>query len=445
MILFIFLALSAIYVFPGDNYSIYREGKLIAVSEITADKNSLFERVLWLDGYSKEYTETKTSFGDYLKYSSKTYYENNKIPLIYSLNGTNLEKRLSEKNVSISLLDKTDYIKRNSSIALFLYSLTSMKQKLYSFDLDRNTYFYSEYDGKSVKIKDESFRVFKSKNFAFDSAFIYGLKIIREKNPVPLKNPYSINFSKIYTEDDFTLKKRHILFSFDCFSGELSYDNLKESVVVILPFSFSSDYNGNIGGSIKPYTSRQIAEYLTCPVISLQIDLDRESRCELPERINKLEKELKSAYSEIIFIAFNDICIDLCRSKINSKKILINPPLTQLNEWERMMFAKYSAKKEYLFTSFGKFKAFEAMDSSIEVDDLSNLYAKSGDAYLILSRTVMTKEEVSAAERMKNKAYYIKNIDRRLNSYNIYDLWSFENNIFVNKKVLGFINSLIKK
>lgn len=106
------------------------------------------------------------------------------------------------------------------------------------------------------------------------------------------------------------------------------------------------------------------------------------------------------------------------------------------------MFARYSVNSKYLFKSKEKFMEYEGLSPLKNKTGLASLYSAQQPVIFVFSSSVLSDAEVSAAKRIKGKVYYIKNIDRRLNSYNIYDLWSFEKNVFINRKILDFINGL---
>jgi len=442
--LYLFLLLIPLIAFSDETqyFSIFRGEERVAVSEIISSKGKISERVLWLDGFSKEYTESFISLTETPEYSSKTYYENDKLPIIISLRGNRFEKRFSDKLISTSLREEVEFIHRNSNIILFLSFAKGINKKINCYDSDRMENFTAEFIKGEIYVDGKDIGDYYAGKSLLDSAKLFGLKIVREKEKILVKNPYTINLSKIYTEDDFTLKKRHIQFSFDCFEGEIAFDKPSDTLVVILPFSFSSDMNGNSGSSIRPFTVLQIAEYIKSPALLLQISLKPEERTKLPQKIADIEKELLKSYGRVLFIAFNDICIDLAESRVKSDKIMINPPLPEVSEWSDMMFARYSVNSKYLFKSKEKFMEYEGLSPLKNKTGLASLYSAQQPAIFVFSSSVLSDAEASAAKRIKGKVYYIKNIDRRLNSYNIYDLWSFEKNVFINRKILDFINGL---
>ena len=445
MILILFLLLPVfIFSAEADYYIIYRGDAPAAYSEITSNGNKFKERVLWFDGYSKEYSETELTIDGKIKYSSEIYYENDKLPIICNLNDGRFEKRMSDRLIKTTIDSDIDFMLKNSNIALFLSGLCRKNGEFKIFDIDKMKSFETFVSDKFVKIKDKEYKIFRGKNTILDSGEIYGLKIIKSKTPISIVNPYTVNLSKIYTEDDFVKKKHHLYYDYGSFFGEVSYDRQSDTVIVILPFSFSSDYNGNLN-SIKSYTVRQIAENLKYPVLSLQFNMQRTSRKDLAGRIKDLEKELLRAYSRVIFIGFNDICIDLAESGVSGRKIFINPPLMGIKEWSEMMFVKYSAKSYYLFSSAAKLNEYEAIDTLITEKKIFESYSKSKDSYYIFSKSVLSEKELAKSKKIAGTVFYIKNIDRRLNSYNIYDLWSFEKNILINQKIFSLIGGIIKK
>ncbi|MDD3802950.1 MAG: hypothetical protein PHW02_01005 [bacterium] len=447
MIFFIFLFLSSLLIHTGDlsYYSIYRDGNLAAKSAIEYSTGSISERVLWVDGFSKEYTETDFTLFNEIKYSSKTYYENDKLPLTYTLDGTFIKKYTPARETRIKIKSDINFVHRNTNINMLVVLSALSSKKINYFDCDKNSYGEALLKNRELMLSNAKAIIFGCKNAGFDSAYVYGFKIVREKEALNIKNPYTFNISGIHTEDDFERKKRHIQFSYDCFSGEIAFDEIEDTIVVVLPFTCSSDYDGNIGNFIKPFTMKQIAENIPYPVLSLEIDFGLSDGTDLPEKILLLERELGKSYGKIIFIAFNDLCVDLAKSKAQSRKILFNPPLLNIDEWSRMVFNKYSAKKKYLFSNYEKFREFEMLNRFSSEMKLSELYSSLENSSFIFSKSAMTQSELDKASEIKGTIYYIKNIDRRLNSYNIYDLWSFEESIFISKKVLDFINGLIKK
>ncbi|PIP14584.1 MAG: hypothetical protein COX48_00010 [bacterium (Candidatus Stahlbacteria) CG23_combo_of_CG06-09_8_20_14_all_34_7] len=445
MILLIFLLFPAL-LFSNElyYYIVSRDDVPTAYSEIYYAKNKIIERVLWFDGYSKEYSETKIDFENKIEYSSEIYYEDNKLPIKYTLTDGIFEKRLNDKIIKMHIDKDIKFVHKNSNLMLFLYFINENKEECVIFNCDKMNYFKPYAENLNLKIKGNEYKIFKGKNSVIDSAYIYNFQIRKSKTSLTIQNPYRINISKVFTERDFNKKKHHIAFSNKEFSGEISYDYKSDTIIVILPFSFSSDYNGNIS-SMKSFSSKQISENLMYPVLSLQLNLKSKMRHKLAKMIILLEEELKNSYSNIVFIAFNDLCIDLAKSKVKSRKIYINPPVLSIKEWSKVMFEKYSAKHKYMFSNISNFILYESLDTSITEEDIIETYSKSQNTYYLFSKTVMNNSEIKNAGKIKGDVFYIKNIDRRLNSYNIYDLWSFESDIQINKKIFNLINGIIKK
>ncbi|HAV91845.1 TPA: hypothetical protein DCW38_01515, partial [candidate division WOR-3 bacterium] len=225
MILILFLLLPVfIFSAEADYYIIYRGDAPAAYSEITSNGNKFKERVLWFDGYSKEYSETELTIGGKIKYSSKIYYENDKLPIISNLNDGRFEKRMSDRLIKTTIDSDIDFMLKNSNIALFLSGLCRKNGEFKIFDIDKMKSFETFVSDKFVKIKDKEYKIFRGKNTILDSGEIYGLKIIKSKTPISIENPYTVNLSKIYTEDDFISKKHHLYYDYGSFLGEVSYD-----------------------------------------------------------------------------------------------------------------------------------------------------------------------------------------------------------------------------
>ena len=281
----------------------------------------------------------------------------------------------------------------------------------------------------------------------YPDSVLWGSYIFKKQNNYSnIENPYKADYSNIIKKEYFTKKKARKKIRIGNVLGELAFGKNNNEIVIILPFDYRSDKNGNMP-NINAYTTYQIAEKMQKTTFIFDYKgFNKPSINDIEKSLKQIDEYFKKHYKNVSYIAFNDM-VPLLVLTINDAKIIgINPPLNNYYDYQEMIFKKLNIYNNYIYTNLYTFIRYNPLDSALKQINFCELYRKSNNLYLIFSKEVMTDDELISARSLNTKGAFINNIDRRLNSYIIKkDLWSFRKIPRIHSRIINYINTIVNK
>ncbi len=427
VLLFPLLIFSTIY------YKITSNEKLCGYASINILSDSISEKYLWIDGFSKEYVYAKHTFYNGYKYKSLSYYKNNALPKKIEFSNN----KLYRKN--------------------YLYETKIKSDDIYSFvynpfaPLSTIIYLNKNYINKKNIIDVITGNAIKNTNFFYcsnnelypDTIRFYNYLFVKSKK-ITINNPYNMQVNDF--SEKYKIKKHHRTIKIGSIIGEMGFNKLYDKIVIILPFDYYSDLYGNTVNS-KSYNVLQIAEHIKYPTFIFDFnnynDLNKKN---IKKSIENIYIYFKRRFKKVVLIGFNQMTNVFFYSDINAKIIAFNPPVLKYNLYLKSMFSQLNKYNNYLFSNYNSYKNYDPFYTDLINNNFINEYNKhKNNLIIIFSKSVMNKNQLKNSEKIQCKKYYIRNIDRRLNSYIVnYDLWSFNNNRKIHRKIFDFINKILK-
>uniref|UniRef100_A0A7C3N9P3 Uncharacterized protein n=1 Tax=candidate division WOR-3 bacterium TaxID=2052148 RepID=A0A7C3N9P3_UNCW3 len=418
------------------SYIIFKDDKIVGYSSFEIKDFVILERTIFLDGFSKEYIFSKTDVKEnYFK--SYRYYADKNFPDFIEFKDGILVKKIGQKIFKYKI--KLNKIFGIENILTVSYLGGISEDSIFNFD--RNEILKVKKDGEKFSFGFGDYSIFRSKGI-IDSVFYLKYKYLKSGNNFEINNPYYLDLNYFYQPKDFFKKKNRKNIELKYTKIQISYNDENKEVLLITPFTFTSDMFGNISNLVTPFTQLQLSENLNIPTLIFEFKTKDVNPVTVKEGIKEIYEFLKKNYQKVNLLTFNHLFL-FCDIEKFDKVLLINPPLEDMNLWSEDFFKKLSVEKRYLFNNYEKFLKFEVVDTTIKENEIRNFYDKKENLIFIFSKDILSKSEIEKACKLKGKIYFVKNIDRRLNSYYKYDLWSFENNVFIDQKILNFLDELL--
>ncbi|MEJ5306885.1 MAG: hypothetical protein WHT27_01115 [candidate division WOR-3 bacterium] len=419
------------------SYTIFKGNKIVGYSNFEINNSLIIERTLFIDGFSKEYNLSKTSIKENT-FKCFKYYSDMAFPEFIEYNNGILKKTFHDKILKYKIKPYDFFGIENILTVSYLGGI----KKDSVFNFNRNEFLSVKRYGNRFIFGVGEYSIF-SKDGTIDSLYYFNYKYIKNETTVDIKNPYHIVLNKIFKPESFYKKKNRKFTELKHTKILLSYNDKTNTVVLITPFTFTSDKFGNISNTIIPFTQLQISENLNLPTLIFEFKNKELDRVEIEKALKEIYDFLKKDFKKVYLLSFNHIFL---YSNIENfdRIILINPPLIDLKIWAEDFYKKISFKNNYLFRSYEKFLKYEMVDTTLTIDEIELLYKKRNDLVFIFSKDILAKEEINKTFDLNGKVFFIKNVDRRLNSYYKYDLWSYENEIMIDNKIFDFLNVLLK-
>ncbi|MEO0233760.1 MAG: hypothetical protein ABIN11_01565 [candidate division WOR-3 bacterium] len=419
------------------SYTIFKENKIVGYSNLEIYNSMIIERTLFIDGFSKEYNLSKTNIKEN-SFKCYKYYSDRALPERIESNNGILKKSFYDKLLKYKI-KPYDFIGVENILTV---SYLGGIKKDSVFNFNRNEFLNVKRNGNEYIFGFGAYSIFY-KNGIIDSVYYFNYRYIKNDKIFEIKNPYSINVNRMYRPENFYKKKNRRFIELKYTNILLSYNDQRNTVVLITPFTFTSDMFGNISNSITPFTQLQISENLDIPTVIFEFKNKELNSVNIEKAINEIFDFLKRDFKKVYLLSFNHFFLYLNIENFD-RVILINPPLKDIKIWAEDFYKKISFKNNYLFRNYEKFLKYEIVDTTMTFDEIELFYKKRSDFLFIFSKDILEKEDIDRTFELKGKVYFIKNVDRRLNSYYKYDLWSYENNLMIDKKIFSFLNDLIK-
>lgn len=417
-------------------YTIFKDDKIVGYSNFEIKNFVILERTLFLDGFTKEYILSRTDVKRN-HFKSYRYYADMNLPDFIEFKDGILVKKIGQKIFKYKIKPYPLFGIENILTTSYLGGILGDS----IFNFDRNEILKVKKDGGKFSLSFGDYSIFKSKGIV-DSVFYLDYRYVKSQNYFEIKNPYYLDVTSFFQPKDFFKKKNRKNIDLKYTKLHLSYNEPKREVLLIAPFTLTSDMYGNISNLITPFTQIQISENIDIPTIIFEFKTKEVDPNMVMEGIQEIYEFLKKRYEKVHLLTFNHIFL-FCDIEKFDKVLLINPPIEDMNLWSEDFYKKLSVGNRYLFKNYEKFLKFEVIDTTIKEENIKNFYVKKENLIFIFSKDILSKSEMERVSKLNGKIYFIKNVDRRLNSYYKYDLWSYDKNIFIDQKVLNFIDHLL--
>ncbi|MEO0288421.1 MAG: hypothetical protein ABIN00_02140 [candidate division WOR-3 bacterium] len=419
------------------SYTIFKEHRIAGYSNLEINNSTIIEKTLFIDGFSKEYNLSKTQIKEN-KFKCYKYYSDMTLPDFIEYSDGFFKKNIGKKILKYKI-KPYDFIGIENVLSVSY--LGGIKRDSV-FNFNRNEFLSVNRDGNKFLFGCGEYFIF-NKDGIIDSVYYCNYRYVKNDITIEVKNPYSINLNKIFKAENFYKKRNRKFLELKHTKILVSYNDKKNIIVLITPFTLTSDMFGNISNTITPFTQLQISENLDIPTVIFEFKNKELDRVNIEEAIDEIYNFLKQDFKKIYLLSFNHIFLYSNVEKFD-KVILINPPVENLKVWAENFYKKISLKNGYLFKSYEKFLKYEIVDTTLTFEEINRFYMKRNDLIFIFSKDLLSKNDIEKTFDLNGKVYFIKNVDRRLNSYYKYDLWSYENDLMIDEKIFSFLNDLIK-
>lgn len=433
----LFILLFSLKLFPDANYIIYNSKGEAGYLTISVFKDSVYERVLMTDGFSREYTAASYSLRDGYSYKSVSYFADDQLPVKISCDG----KVLSRVSAGIKSSIRIDGSKT------IIYNGSAPASSALLINAGRNKWkAINAYSFKYISEPASGFKCFGKGTYP-DSIISGNYRICRTERYINIENPYAIDYSAYYIRDDFAKKKIVMELNIgEGARGELIMDAPSDTVAVVFPFTMNYDMYGNMSSQTAPFTSLQIGEGIAKPVYIFEFTINgKKDYASLSETVSEIDRYFSSRYKKVVYIAFNECALLAADVLPYASIIAINPVLEKCRDYSDMIFQR-SNKRLKIFAESERFFRSNPVFSKFEYADPVSIYSKQkGRRAYILSWSVLTPKERENSLGLSGKVVKMNNIDRRLNDNILYDLWSFKKKIKIDEKIIKYLNALINK
>ncbi|MFO8061501.1 MAG: hypothetical protein R6U31_01080 [bacterium] len=436
--IFILCILFYISLASSTGYTIFFKGRPAGYYYIEHKKGEVFEKALWIDGFSRHYSAGKHNFNDDYSYISTMYFRDNALPEKMQYFSGRFEKRGSNYSLNMPVSEK-DIIILNPQLPL--YAL------LQAVNSSSSVFFVP--DERIVPVSGSSIAGIEYSIFGNShspDSIIWGNYTFRRGQPVNFSNPYSIDYSSLITKEDFRQKPLSKKIRIGSINGEL-YFNRKEydKLVIVLPFNYFSDRYSNTV-STRPFTGYQIAQSIDCPVYIFDFAGDKPDSRSIIANIRAMYNYFSRHFSDIVFIGFNAYASVYLLTGIEAPLIAVNPPLIDYHSYTDLMFALYNAENDFIYSSAGIYRRYDPFYPLLKDRDMLNMYSRE-DILILYSADVLSQRELEALSSSKCPRISIRNVDRRLNSYKmkLSDLRNYKEVPHIHSEIKRYLNKLIEK
>ncbi len=434
VLLFIIITINS-----ASSYNIYYKAEIAGKYIIDYNYPYIRETALWTDGFSAQFSQSEHNFGSGYSYQSLSYIKDNTLPNSLHYESNVLDKRIGTINAHIKIKENVPFIIENS----LPFGAVMFVQRNGISDL------FSVTKDAFVKVKTEAGQIVSIDNIPvyvygdgiYPDSIIWAHYTLKKTNAFSyINNPYSKG--RVFKKSDFTKKPLHKIIRIGDIRGELCISGSGGDLVVILPFDIRSDRYGNTYNA-KVYTAYQLAESIHKNVFIFDfIGLKDFNVKSVMEQLRVIDSYFSAYYDNIHYIAFNDM-LPIAVDVFPERHIIgINPPVTDYDLYQSIVFGKYNKYSDFMYSSVKSFKVYNIFNNYFAQTDFIKLYNQHRHLKLIFSFSALNESETEKLMYIKCKYSKIKNIDRRLNSYIIgSDFWSFRTNIYINKSILQYINN----
>lgn len=432
--------LSLIIIFSSSAaYTIYYKGSEAGQYYVDYNYPHIQEKVLWTDGFSKQYTEALHDF--YAGYSLKSYsyIRNNALPNTVAYEGNVLNKRIGSIMTRSVMNKPIDMILDMSCpLGAVIYMHNSMDKLIYNITND-NLVKVKHINNQVRFVDGIPVSVF-GQEFYPDSIHWSHYRFIKNEYARNVINPFKRDMNTL-SREHFNKKPIQKKIRIGDIVGELSMNGNETDIAVILPFDMRSDRYGNMY-NVKAYTTYQLAQQLNCAVFVFDfLGLRSMAYDELKSQVKGIEQYFSHYFDNVTFIAFNDMC-PLAMEAVNARIIAFNPPLCRYDKYEQIMFSRLNSSNDFIYSSLHSFRQYNVLGNAYRDMDFIEMYNMADNLFIIVSSDVLDAEEMAGLNELDIKYTRISNVDRRLNSYIIdNDLHSYRHAPVINKSIITYINN----
>lgn len=436
--IFILCILSYIFLSASTGYTIFFKGRPAGHYYIERREYEVFEKALWIDGFSRHYSAGKHSFNDNYSYISTMYFRDNALPEKIRYTSGRFTKRGSNYSLNIPVSEK-DFIVLNPQLPVYAL-LQAVNRGSSVFFVPGEKIIHAA--GKSIAgIKYSIFG-----NPHNPDSIIWGNYTFRRGQPVNFSNPYSIDYSSLMTKADFKEKSLSKKIRIGNINGEL-YFNRKEydKLVIILPFDYFSDRYSNTV-STRPFTAYQIAQSIECPVYIFDFGVKKPGGRSIINNIRAMHNYFSRHFSDIVFIGFNAYASVFLLTGIDAPLIAVNPPLIDYHSYTEMMFSLYNAENDFIYSTADIYRRYDPFYPLLRGKNMLNMYSKE-NITILYSADVLSQPELRAVQSSSCRRISIRNVDRRLNSYKmkLRDLRNYKDVPHIHSEIKSYLNKLIEQ